>query len=279
MYLVLDIETVRDPDVMSQACRRIEAWDGDTPSYETEEACLEREEAKICAQQQGDNCFWPLRFQKPVLASLIAVDARFNYLGHKTVWGRSIKRVAEDFWQLIGEAPGAFGTQHIVTFNGKRFDMPVMEIAAMRYGIQCPWWFRDPTNKPWDQPRSFSSANRIHLDMLNELATSGPTGGDLNFWSHVFGLPGKVDSNGADVADLFEAEEWDRIQDYCLCDVLNTLGLLMGLYNMCYPELPGPRSQVFEHTMNTIIEARKAEGAPSTELERYWKLYGSEIPF
>ena len=279
MYLVLDIETVKDDDLIYQTCKQLQKWDGMEPIYETREECLTRMEKVICEDQPEDNCFWPIKFIKPVLVSFIALDAGLNYITHKSIYGHDTAKLAAEFWQLIGEAPTALSMQRVVTYNGKRFDMPAMEVQAFRHGIVCPWWFRDPDAKVWENPRSSSGTNTIHYDVFNHLSTVGSVGGSLDYWSKLVGLPGKVETVGNHVDDLYAKEDWDAIQDYCLCDVLNTAGLLMSVLQKANPALPGPRSATFERTLTTIVEARKAQGTTSKELERYWKLYGTEIPF
>ena len=278
MYLIFDIETVRDDDLIFQTCKELQAWDGLTPTYETKEQCLERMERVIC-DEQGDDCFWPLKFVKPVLVSFIALDGQLNYITHRSIFGTDPQKLTAEFWQLIEEAPTALSTMHYVSFNGKRFDIPVMEVQALRYALSCPWWFRMIGTKSWEDPRSTSEANAIHYDIFQKLSTTGRTGGGLDYWSKLMGLPGKVETKGNAVEELYAAGDWDAIQDYCLCDVLNTAGLLMGLQHAHNPYLPGPRSDVFEKTLTTIMSARQAEGTTSKELERYWKLYGPEIPF
>ena len=46
--------------------------------------------------------------------------------------------------------------------------------------------------------------------------------GGLNLCAQLLGKPGKMDTKGHMVQDLWEAGELTRIDDYCICDALDT---------------------------------------------------------
>jgi predicted PolB exonuclease-like 3'-5' exonuclease len=283
-YLILDVESVVDDALLYDTSRLVSHWTGggqaSEPHLEDYETCCTRVQDKICTEEakskNGGDCFIPHRFQRPILVSMLLVDSRLCYVGHRTHYSKGT-RVVIDTWNSIREAFD-MGVTHIVTFNGKRFDLPLLENWALRLHHPIPFWFPAPGAKVWENPRTFSEANPRHLDVLQLMAGAAQIGGDLHYWSRLVGLPGKIDTSGSSVAKLFAEEKWDQIEDYCLCDCLNTLGVFMA-YMEAAGLGPGPRSPAFEASLNAVVDARKAAGTSSPELIRFWKLYGTEVPF
>lgn len=126
--------------------------------------------------------------------------------------------IAEHFWRGWSQ----YGKPTLVTFNGRGFDLPLMEIAAYRYGISVPEWF-DGLGKGYSQPRNrFNVAS--HLDLQDVLVNFGAVrfNGGLNLAARLLGKPGKMDVQGDMVQDLFDQGKLEQINDYCRCDVLDT---------------------------------------------------------
>ena len=110
----------------------------------------------------------------------------------------------------------------MVSFNGRTFDIPLLELAAFRYGISAPNWF-NVFAKSWEQRRArYNQQSHIDLqDMLTNFGASRFNGG-LNLVANLLGKPGKMGIAGHMVQDLFAQGEVKRINDYCRCDVLDT---------------------------------------------------------
>lgn len=106
----------------------------------------------------------------------------------------------------------------LVTFNGRAFDLPVIESTILRRPDAVA-------------PRLFSKAVRGrydsgHIDVSDYLTNHGsiaPVSFDL--WCKSVGLAGKGDTHGADVAELVAAGRLADVHAYCLSDVAQT-GLL-----------------------------------------------------
>ncbi|MCA9201297.1 MAG: 3'-5' exonuclease, partial [Planctomycetales bacterium] len=94
--------------------------------------------------------------------------------------------------------------------------------AAFRYGISIPNWFA-MNGKSWDQPRNRYNV-RAHWDLQDLLVNFGATrfNGGLNLAANVLGKPGKIDTQGYMVQDMYDEGRIDEIADYCRCDVLDT---------------------------------------------------------
>ena len=164
--------------------------------------------------------FIPYTFQLPTAVAIAKVAADFRLLDLVVLDEPKFRPhvITELFWR---------GWDHyrrptLVSFNGRSFDIPLLELAAFRYGINLPGWFL-PRGKSHEQPRNrYNIAS--HLDLLEPLTNFGSTRfvGGLNLAANLLGKPGKMDVQGHMVQDLFNAGKLAEISDYCRCDVLDT---------------------------------------------------------
>ncbi|MGN6136725.1 MAG: 3'-5' exonuclease [Aureliella sp.] len=121
-----------------------------------------------------------------------------------------------------------------VTFNGRGFDIPLMEQSAFRFGVSVPSWF-NVTERSYQQYRNRYNV-QSHLDLHEFLTNFGSTWfrGGLNLAAQLLGKPGKMMVQGDMVQDLYAAGKLAEINEYCRCDVLDTYfvflrtALLMG---------------------------------------------------
>jgi 3'-5' exonuclease len=99
-----------------------------------------------------------------------------------------------------------------VTFNGRGFDMPLLEMAAFRYGVAAKdhYLARDRYRGPLDLQEWFTNFGAYRL-----------TGG-LNLLAKLLGKPGKMTVSGDQVYQLYLDGKLQEINDYCLCDTLDT---------------------------------------------------------
>ena len=109
----------------------------------------------------------------------------------------------------------------LVSFNGRTFDVPLLELAAFQYGVSMPGWFVNQAKT--QQPRNrYNTASHLDLmDLLTNFGSSRFTGG-LNLAANLLGKPGKMEVQGHMVQDLFNAGQLVEINNYCRCDVLDT---------------------------------------------------------
>jgi predicted PolB exonuclease-like 3'-5' exonuclease len=109
-----------------------------------------------------------------------------------------------------------------VSFNGRTFDVPLLELAAFRYGITAATWFNS-SGKAYDQPRNRYNTE-CHLDLHDVLTNFGASRfhGGLNLVANLLGKPGKMNVQGHMVQDLWNEGKLAEINDYCRCDVLDT---------------------------------------------------------
>ena len=119
---------------------------------------------------------------------------------------------------------GQIRPQKYVTFNGKSFDFPYINIRSAINGVPVP---RDIVL----DTRRFSTER--HFD-VREVVTNYERyrKGTLEFFCEIFGVPSpKNGINGKNVGEYFKAGKLDEIAKYCLGDCKATGELYMKLRN------------------------------------------------
>jgi predicted PolB exonuclease-like 3'-5' exonuclease len=203
-FLVFDTESVPDGRLL----QRVKYPDDDlTPE---EAVCRAQEETRQRSADGSD--FLPVTFQYPVAVCMITVGAdyrlrRIRCLGTPDF---RVERIVRDFWKGIEHHCRA----QMVTFNGRCFDLPLLEMAAFRYGCSGTNYFQNKRNR----------YHGNHIDMMDWLSNYGAcrmTGG-LNLLSKILGKPGKMEVNGQQVYQLYLQGKVREMNDYCMFDTLDT---------------------------------------------------------
>ena len=208
-YLVFDIETVADGRLIQRI--RYPADKDMTPAQ-----AIERYREQLLEQTGSD--FIPHTFQLPVSIALVLVSADYQLIKLTSLDSPQFRPqvITKLFWRGWQH----YGCPCFVTFNGRGFDIPVMELAAFRYGYPITSWF---AGNKWDQARNRYNTN-AHLDLLDLMSNFGGAriNGGLNLCATLLGKPGKIDTKGDMVQDLWNDGEHQRIDNYCQCDALDT---------------------------------------------------------
>jgi predicted PolB exonuclease-like 3'-5' exonuclease len=209
-YLIFDIEAIADGDLVSKIRYPGQGMSGPE--------ALARYRAELLAENGRD--ILPTTFMLPVSVAIAKVDAEHRLLDVVTLDAPQYRPhvITRLFWQGWNH----YGRPTLVSFNGRGYDLPVLELAAFRYGYPVPAWFNV-------QARSFEQArNRYnsdaHLDLYDLISNFGAakmTGG-LNLLANLIGKPGKTGVDGSQVQDMVDRGEADAVNDYCRCDVLDT---------------------------------------------------------
>jgi len=209
-YFVFDIESVADGDLVSRL------------RYPGEGLAAEPAIARYRAElmQENGKDFIPYTFQLPIslviakvakdlsLQDLIALDEKHSRPSE-------ITRFFWDGWRK-------YQRPKLVSFNGRGFDMPLLELCAFRYGVAIPDWFAEDARN-FDQPR-YRYNTAAHFDLYEWLTNSGASrfAGGLSLAANLIGKPGKMEVAGHMVQDLWDAGRKAEIHDYCRGDVLDT---------------------------------------------------------
>jgi predicted PolB exonuclease-like 3'-5' exonuclease len=209
-YLVFDVESVADPQLVAGL-----RYPGQ--SLEPADA-VRRYRAELMEKYESD--FIPYTFQIPVSVSAGKVDAQFRLTDLVVLDEPQFRPhvITENFWR----GWEAYRRPTLVSFNGRSFDLPLLELAAFRYGLSAPGWFH-AGGRSYEQPRNRYNV-QSHFDLCELLTNFGSTRftGGLNLAANLLGKPGKMDIQGDMVQDLHDAGRLAEINDYCRCDVLDT---------------------------------------------------------
>ncbi len=206
-FVTLDLETVPDEGLVA-------AVDGrpGRPYAEQLQALL----AERRARTGGRSDFLPLPYHRPVAACLLEAveDGGLVAVTDLEAWTDRRDGEAAFLERLWARLEGAT----VVTFHGRGFDLPVLELRSLKLGVPAPGWFRGA--------RRPGAAE--HVDVKELLAAPGASGAaPLDLYAKLVGLPGKEDVAGEDVGALYAGGALDRIAAYCMTDVVQTFLLLL----------------------------------------------------
>ena len=205
-FLILDTETIPDGGLVSAV-----KYPGEdlSPVEAIEKAQAETRAACQAANKKISD-FLPLTFQIPVAACVVRVAGDFTLQALTCLDAPEFRppEIVKKFWVGLSRYKAK-----IVTFNGRRFDMPLLELAAFRFGIPARDYFqysRNRYNGPIDLCDWLTNFGACYLD------------GGLNLLAKLLGLPGKQEMTGEQVYPAYREGKLQEINDYCLCDTLDT---------------------------------------------------------
>lgn len=210
-YLVQDIETIPESEIAGD-------W---VPSQADKDRYPDRDP------------FPPIWAHKVITIGMLALDELYlpikgGCAAGGLVGGKSEKEMIER-WSHA--ASGKMWEQQqplkMVDYNGRGFDVPVLQTRAFRYGIQLPWYFGLlPDNKGGISSWSKEYRDRYqgwHLD-VQELWTGRGAFRypHLENLAKLMGLPGKNGFDGSKVHQAYKDERYQEIDVYCMQDVYQT---------------------------------------------------------
>lgn len=209
-YLLFDVESVPDGELVAKTrypSRNLEP---------AEAIALFRQE--LLTKSGRD--FIPYTYHVPVAVVVAKLRADFQ-LTEIVSLDQPLHRshvITKHFWQ----GWELYDQPTWVTFNGRTFDLPLMEQAAFRYGISVPRWF-NMNDKSFEQNRNRYNI-KAHIDVQDLLTNFGATWyrGGLNLAATLLGKPGKMEVQGDMVYDMFLQNRIAEVNEYCRCDVLDT---------------------------------------------------------
>jgi 3'-5' exonuclease len=227
--LVFDIETVPDQDLVSEPATAVDSLPQVLPK---------------------------IPFNRVVMIGAATLSV-------ETGWGGEVYQLTElrllsgpesevlkGFWKL---AQG----MRLVSFNGRHFDLPVLESRSLRHGMALPWYFADG---------SVRSDASLHLDLLHFLSNGEPKNrARLHDYCKLVGLPGKMGFDGARVAELVREQRLEELSAYCTTDVLQTLGLFLRVQRLRGACQPMAYPSMLRDVRDAI--ARLTEGCTGLEKE------------
>ena len=209
-YLVFDVESVADPELVAKLRYPDEAVE---PAQ-----AVRRYRDELMEKYESD--FIPYTFQVPVSVAAAKLASDYRLLDLVVLDEPQFRPhvITDYFWRGWEK----YRRPTLVSFNGRSFDIPLLELAAFRCGLSAPGWFQ-LGGKSFEQPRNRFN-QRSHIDLCELLTNFGSTRftGGLNLAANLLGKPGKMGTQGNMVQDMFDAGKLAEINDYCRCDVLDT---------------------------------------------------------
>ena len=228
----------------------------------------------------------PQKFLKPIWHRIVAisfVEARIEinpntglerYIvehcrsGGEPGWDE--KQLLRAFWKYFADR-----RCRVVTWNGRAFDLPVLQIRALMHGIPIPSWFLRG-----DRWNGYTSryASDWHSDLMELLSGYGAsTRMGLDDVATAIGLPGKAGESGATVAEFVAQGNLKRVRDYCETDCLNTAGVYFRWALLCGKSDEDGHDDSME-SLRAYIEAQRANRPHlGTFLDR-WKSSTRPVP-
>lgn len=207
-HLIFDVESVSDGELVA----KVRFADQEL----SPEAAIERYQQELL--EQKGTTFIPHTFQIPIAVVIAKVAPDFRLIDIVSLDEPAFRShvITEHFWR----GWEAYRRPQWVTFNGRSFDIPLMELAAYRFGISLPKWFG---TDGWKSPRNRFNL-QSHLDLQELLTNHGAArfNGGLNLAAQTLGKPGKVGLTGDQVQQQYAEGNLKAISDYCRCDVLDT---------------------------------------------------------
>jgi len=135
------------------------------------------------------------------------------------------REALREFWARVVDERGS--VERLVSFNGRRFDLPLLMVRSQCLGVKHPALNLDRYRSP-------------HLDLLDALTFGGTLDSrTLRWFATRFGLDTSDAFSGKEIADLYADGNWDAIRSHCASDVRLTrqLGERLGLLR------PSPRQR------------------------------------
>jgi 3'-5' exonuclease len=214
-YLVFDIETRVDKELVKEVYDPENGLTLDQAYDTARDQILER------SGQQSD--FFPIPFHIPIAISTLQADEnyRIRSLGCLGADRFSEVELVSRFWQIFENV------QTLITFNGRGFDLPVLETRALKHGIPLTRYFATGQGKSTYRGNRYSDA--YHIDLCDYLSNFGAANrrNSLNLLAKLIGLPGKYNIAGEDVEYLYRQGRQKEINQYCMTDVLQTYLLFL----------------------------------------------------
>jgi 3'-5' exonuclease len=256
-FLVFDIESVADGQLISKI-----RYPGE--GLEPTEA-IERYRQEL--RDQYDSDFIPYTFQLPVSIAVGKISHDYRLIDVTVLDEPQFRPhvLTEHFWRGWDR----YRRPTLVSFNGRTFDLPLLELAAFRFGISIPGWFNVGA-KSFEQYRNRYNLD-AHIDLQEILTNFGSTRftGGLNLAANLLGKPGKMDVQGHMVQDLFYRGQLAEINDYCRCDLLDTYFVFLRTRVLFGAMSLDEEQGVIAQTKSWLINKSKQVDAYRTYLERW----------
>ena len=125
--------------------------------------------------------------------------------------------------EIIGRFLQAVGKNkpQLVGFNSQSADLKIFIQRAIVNGISAPG-FCDRPDKPWEGEDYFARGSDFNIDLMDIIGSWGKAALSLNEIASLSGIPGKLETDGEQVPQMWLTGRWKEIIDYNCFDALTT---------------------------------------------------------
>jgi DNA polymerase elongation subunit (family B) len=224
-FLVLDIEAVVDPDVWvpPPPPSNWKVGIGDSP------ASIVAASGRLMSgiiEPAAPEAFPPPFAWRPICVGAVLLedvsDSTVIHTKHIGVMeellaGTDVAAIERSVLGVFARTMARTARQCLITWNGRRYDLPVLIQRSMRYAIPQPWYFGNRDVR-------YRYTEDGHCDLADAIADyGGAPMPKLDGVAKLIGLPGKFgDIDGARVGEAFAAGRLRDIGTYCMSDAVQT---------------------------------------------------------
>lgn len=260
---VFDIETIPDHEVAPNLTDISE-----TATIEEKRKALTDYHLQIT---NGQNDFPRQLFHKVVCISFLEAKIDYDYSNGQESYkivkfeSASTKNSTEEqvikwFWNHTSKIAPRF-----ISFNGKTFDMPVLKYRALKYGIPCDWFFLE--GDKWENYNQ--KYGTLHTDLIDCFSDYGASAKvKMKEVCALLNIPCKLDADGGSLTEMYDAQKFDEIRDYCETDVLATYILYL---KFCQLSGKISKDSLENHENNLANLLKESQKAKIQEFLAKWK--------
>jgi predicted PolB exonuclease-like 3'-5' exonuclease len=252
-FFVFDVETV--------PCIETARTFLNLPANMPEAEVIEKLTAYHSEITNGQNEFFRQLFHKIVCVSFIAGVIQPLKGGKEKYTIKSIKtggRNGENEEEIL-RAIFSYLNKHpsrLISFNGRGFDLPVLQYRAMKYGIDAKWIYNDGY---YNYNHRYSIEK--HCDLLDMFSNFGASARvKMAEVAALFKVPCKINGiDGSNVYEMFKTGKVEEICNYCENDVIATYILYLR-----FMEHSGKLSaEGYNIVIDNLVALLKADAAPA----------------
>lgn len=165
------------------------------------------------------------------------------------------KTILEKFFNLIENYQPV-----LVSWNGNGFDLPVLHYRALFHHVSAPaYWDIGHFDSQRKWANYLARFQWQHIDLMDIIAGyQARTVAPLNDIAKLCGFPGKLETDGSAVLDLYQDNNVQAIRDYCETDVLNTYLVYLRFELMRGMLLPVAYDERIAALRDYLIQQNKA---------------------
>lgn len=256
-YLVYDIESITDKVLLNKVL-----YPGKGMS---DEEAFKHHIAELEKKDTGST-FVNAAFHIPICISVVALDKDFSIqkIGLLGEEKRTPGAIVKHFWDMYNR-----GNFVLVDFNGRGYDIRLLELWAFRQGISIHYKHFDKFGIRY----RYSDDKELDLQeaLTNNLSIRYQ--GGLNMLAKLLGKPGKMDTKGDMVQEMYDAGKMFEIEDYCIGDSLDTYFVFLRWKVMRAAISLDQERMLVEKAYDKIKEYSKETGYLKKYIEnfQFWK--------